>query len=151
VETRATAMRDAEGAIAQWNVICLDIDGEVHAQEKLRRAQEGLARASQAASLAELSASIAHEVNQPLAAIVANSHACHRWLSAEPPNLERAKITADRIIRDANAAADVVSRIRALFKQSPQSRNLTALSDIFAEVRDLVAEEVARRHVRMEI
>src|SRR5690606_25524452 len=54
-------------------------------------------------------------------------------------------------IRDANAAADVVSRIRALFKQSPQSRNLTALSDIFAEVRDLVAEEVARRHVRMEI
>lgn len=151
VETRAAAMRDAEGSIVQWNVICLDIDGEVRAQEELHRAREGLARASQAASLAELSASIAHEVNQPLAAIVANSHACHRWLSAEPPNLERAKITADRIIRDANAAADVVSRIRALFKQSPQSRNLTALSDIFAEVRDLVAEEVARRHVRMEI
>ena len=53
-------------------------------------------RGSQAASLAELSASIAHEVNQPLAAIVANSNACHRWLSAEPPNLDRAKITAER-------------------------------------------------------
>ena len=71
----------------------LDIDGEVRAQDKLRLAQESLARASQAASLAELSASIAHEVNQPLAAIVANSHACQRWLSAEPPNLERAQKT----------------------------------------------------------
>ena len=91
VETRAAPMRNAEGAIVQWNVICLDIDGEVRAQEELRLAQERLARASQAASLAELSASIAHEVNQPLAAIVANSHACQRWLSAEPPNIERAQ------------------------------------------------------------
>ena len=81
-----------------------------------------LAQATQAASLAELSASIAHEVNQPLAAIVANSHACQRWLSAEPPNVERAKITAERIIRDANSAADVVSRIRALFKQSAETK-----------------------------
>src|SRR3546814_12180483 len=73
-----------------------------------------LAQATQAASLAELSASIAHELNQPLAAIVANANACHRWLSAAPPNLERAKISAERIIRDANSAADIVSRIRAL-------------------------------------
>ncbi|MGO8205246.1 hypothetical protein ACC735_39385, partial [Rhizobium ruizarguesonis] len=79
-------MRNAEGVIVQWNVICLDIDGEVHAEEDLRRAREGLARASQGASLAELSASIAHEVNQPLAAVVANSNACQRWLMAEPPN-----------------------------------------------------------------
>ena len=60
VETRAAPMRNAEGEIIQWNVICLDIDGEVRAQDELRLAQEGLARASQAASLAELSASIAH-------------------------------------------------------------------------------------------
>ena len=86
---------------------------QMRAEEALRQASDELAKATQAASLAELSASIAHEVNQPLAAIVANSHACHRWLSAEPPNLERAKITAERIIRDANSAADVVSRIRA--------------------------------------
>ncbi|MGY4546196.1 PAS domain S-box-containing protein [Bradyrhizobium sp. USDA 4513] len=89
VETRAGAMRNADGAIVQWNVICLDIDAEVRAQEELRMAQAELAGASQAASLAELSASIAHEVNQPLAAVVANSHACQRWLTADPPNLER--------------------------------------------------------------
>jgi PAS domain S-box-containing protein len=151
METRAAPMRNAEGAIVQWNVICLDIESEVRAQERLSLAQESLARASQAASLAELSASIAHEVNQPLAAIVANSHACHRWLSAEPPNLGRAKITAERIIRDANSAADVVSRIRALFRQSVETRTRTTLSSVIAEAHTLMAEEASRRRVRVDV
>lgn len=151
VETRAGPMRNADGAIVQWNVICLDIDGEVRAQEELRLAQDRLARASQAASLAELSASIAHEVNQPLAAVVANSHACQRWLTANPPNIERAHRTVERIIRDANGASDIVSRIRALFRQSPETRSNTALSAVIAEVRDLMAEEAARRSVRMDV
>jgi PAS domain S-box-containing protein len=151
VETRAGAMRNAEGAIVQWNVICLDIDGEVRTQEELRLAQERLARANQAASLAELSASIAHEVNQPLAAVVANSHACQRWLTAEPPNIERAHRAVERIIRDANGAADVVSRIRALFRQSLETRGSTALGSVIAEVRGLMTEEAARRSVRMDV
>lgn len=151
VETRAAPMRDAEGAIVQWNVICLDIDGEVRAQEALRLAHDNLARAAQAASLAELSASIAHEVNQPLAAIVANSNACHRWLSAEPPNIERAKITAERIVRDANSAADVVSRIRALFRQVPEARGPAALDAVIREARELTAEAAARARVRVEV
>jgi PAS domain S-box-containing protein len=123
---------------------------QLRAEEALRQASDELAKAAQAASLAELSASIAHEVNQPLAAIVANSHACHRWLSAEPPNLERAKITAERIIRDANSAADVVGRIRALFKQHTESGSSTALGSAIAEALDLVAEEAARRRVRID-
>jgi PAS domain S-box-containing protein len=151
IETRAAPMRNSDGDIIQWNVICLDIDGEVRAQEALRLSQDRLSRASQASSLAELSASIAHEVNQPLAAIVANSHACHRWLSAAPPNLERAKVIAERIIRDANSAADVVSRIRALFKQSTESRSSAPIATVIAEARDLMAEEALRRRVRMEV
>ncbi|KUM27280.1 hypothetical protein AU467_02530 [Mesorhizobium loti] len=151
VDTRAAPMRNAEGAIVQWNVVCLDIDGEVRAQEELRLAQERLARASQAASLAELSASIAHEVNQPLAAVVANSYACQRWLTAEPPNIERAQKTVERIIRDANSAADVVSRIRALFRQSADAVAYTTLGSVIAEARDLIAEEAVRRRVRMDI
>jgi PAS domain S-box-containing protein len=150
VETRAAPMRSAERTVAQWNVICLDIDGGVRAEEELRLAREKAARAGQAASLAELSASIAHEVNQPLAALVANSYACHRWLSAQPANLERAKITAGRIIRDANAAADIVSRIRALFKQSTTTRNAVAFGDVVTEVLDLMAEEAERRGVRID-
>ncbi|RWB73981.1 MAG: PAS domain S-box protein [Mesorhizobium sp.] len=151
VDTRAAPMRNAEGAIVQWNVVCLDIDGEVQAQEELRLAQERLARASQAASLAELSASIAHEVNQPLAAVVANSYACQRWLTAKPPNIERAQKTVERIIRDANSAADVVSRIRALFKQSADAMAYTTLGSVIAEARDLIGEEAVRRRVRMDI
>lgn len=151
VETRAGPMRDAAGTIVQWNVICLDIDGEMRVQEELRQAQEKIARASQAASLAELSASIAHEVNQPLAAIVANSHACQRWLTATPPNIERASRTVERVIRDANGAADVVSRIRALFKQSGDKRNVSTLKSVIAEVCDLIIEEANRRETRIVI
>lgn len=151
VETRAEAMRNADGTIVQWNVMCMDIDGEVRAQEALRLSQERLSRASQAASLAELSASIAHEVNQPLAAVVANSHACQRWLAAEPPNIERGQKTVERIIRDANAAADVVSRIRALFKQSVDTRVSMTPGSIITEVRELMAEEALRRSVRMDV
>lgn len=151
VETRAAPMRNDEGTIVQWNVICLDIDSEVRIQEELRLAQERLSRASQAASLAELSASIAHEVNQPLAAIIANSHACYRWLSAEPVNVTRAKITTERIIRDANSAADVVSRIRALFKQSAENRSSFALSTAIMEACSLLADEAMRRRVRIDV
>ncbi|MGO1075779.1 PAS domain-containing sensor histidine kinase [Inquilinus sp. CA228] len=146
---RAEPMRDEHGHIVQWFGLCHDIDDQVHAEEALRRASDKLARATQAASLSELSASIAHEVNQPLAAIVANSHACHRWLSAEPPNLERAKITAERITRDANAAADVVSRIRALFRRTPHARSPEDVNRLIGEVCRLMADEIAAKDIRI--
>jgi PAS domain S-box-containing protein len=150
VETRAAPMRDAHGLIVQWNVICLDIDGEMRVQEDLRLSQERLARASQAASLAELSASIAHEVNQPLAAVVLNSQACQRWLTAAPPNLERAQTTIERIIRDANAAADVVSRIRALFTQAAEPRTRTSIGDLIGDVERLLADRTSQSRVVIE-
>jgi hypothetical protein len=151
MEGRVGPIRDEGGRILEWFGVLSDIDEEIHAQEALRQAHAKLAKAGQAAGLAELSASIAHEVNQPLAAIVTNSHACHRWLSADPPNVERAKITAERIIRDANSAADVVSRIRALFRQSAGPRSRAPLSGAITEARSLMAEEAARRRVRMDI
>ncbi len=151
VETRAAPMRDAAGEIVQWNVICLDIQGEVEARERLRMAQDSLARASQAAGMAELSASIAHEVNQPLAAIVANAQACQRWLLGEPPNVDRAKVTAERIARDANSAADVVSRIRALFRQTPGERGAEDVNRLVSEVTRLMAEEAGAKDVRVRL
>jgi len=143
-------MRNSNGALVQWNGVCLDIDDQMHAADALRRASEKLAQATQAASLAELSASIAHEVNQPLAAIVANSNACQRWLDSDPPNLERAQVTVRRIIRDVNAAADVVSRIRALFRQSVETKTSAALPSVIAEARSLMADEAAQRRVRID-
>jgi C4-dicarboxylate-specific signal transduction histidine kinase len=154
IETRAEPVRNQDGTIAQWYSISIDVDDEVRAQqaeEALRETSDKLAKATQAASLAELSASIAHEVNQPLAAIVANSHACQRWLKTDPPNLDRAQITVERIIRDANAAADVVSHIRALFRQDVEPRNYAAFQSVIADAHSIMAEEAARRQVRIEI
>src|SRR5262249_22880169 len=152
IETRAEAVQNQDGTIAQWYVVSIDVDDEVRAQqaeETLRETSDKLAKATQAASLAELSASIAPEVNQPLAAIVANCHACQRWLPAEPSNIERAKITVERVIRDATSAAEVVRRIRALFRQSVEPRSSALLSGAISEARSLMAEEAARRRIRM--
>jgi C4-dicarboxylate-specific signal transduction histidine kinase len=154
MEGRAEPMRNHDGTIEQWYAVSMDIEDFVRAQEAeeaLRQASAKLARASQSASLAELSASIAHEVNQPLAAVVTNSHACQRWLESDPPNLQRAQLTVQRIIRDANSAADVVGRIRSLFRQSAGPRSYATLAGVVAEVRNLMAEEAARRHVRIEV
>ena len=148
-EGRLEALRDEDGAIVHWYGVLLDIEDEVRVQDALRLAHDKLARASQAASLAELSASIAHEVNQPLAAIVANAYACQRWLSATPPNLDRARITAERIIRDANSAADVVSHIRALFQQTAQARSPTDLNQVITEVHQLIADELSAKEISL--
>ncbi|MFG1463870.1 PAS domain-containing protein [Xanthobacter sp. DSM 24535] len=150
VDARAEPLRNDEGAVVQWYCVCVDIEDETRMQDALRATQHKLSRAAQAASLAELSASIAHEVNQPLAAVIANSHACQRWLSTEPPNLHRAQITAERIIRDANGAAAVVCRIRALFKQTISTRVCVDVNEVIAEVCKLIKDDVTRKKIRIE-
>lgn len=150
MEGRADPLRDESGAIVQWYHVAIDIEDQVRTQDALRRASDKLAQAVRAASLAELSAAIAHEVNQPLAAIVTNSQACQRWLSVEPPNLERAKVTAAHITRDANSAADVVSRIRSLFRRKPEARLAEDINRLIAEVCGLMTEEIAAKNVRVE-
>lgn len=147
---RAEPLKDDQGRIVQWFGLSQDIEDQVRVEEELRLARERLTRASQAASLAELSAAIAHEVSQPLAAIVANSHACQRWLAATPPNIDRGRKLMDRIIHNANSAADVVTRIRALFRHSTGTRISASLPDVIAEARVLMVEEAARRAMRLE-
>jgi PAS domain S-box-containing protein len=151
VDLRAEPLRNDDDDIIQWYGVCVDIEGETRMEDELRAAQAKLSRASQAASLSELSASIAHEVNQPLAAVIANSHACQRWLSTEPPNLQRARITVERITRDANGAADVVSRIRALFKPTVSTRESVNLNEVIAEVRKLIGDDVTKKNISIEI
>jgi PAS domain S-box-containing protein len=148
---RAEPLRDENGRIVQWFGLSHDIDDQVRVEEELHLARESLTRACQAASLAELSAAIAHEVNQPLAAIIANSNACQRWLAATPPNLERAQRTVERIIHNANSAGDVVSHIRALFKHSMETRTSTTLESVIGDAHNLMAEEAARRRIRMKV
>jgi C4-dicarboxylate-specific signal transduction histidine kinase len=118
--------------------------------EALARARSELAHAARLATVAELSAAIAHEVNQPLAAVAADAVACHRWLSAETPNLGRARLSAERMVRDANAACEVVNRVRALFKQAGPEARAVDLNEVIEQVRQLMLEEVSGHGVTIE-
>jgi len=151
VETRTAPMRNADGTIVQWNGVCVDIDDWVRDQEQLAIAQRNLERASQAASLAELTASIAHEVGQPLAAIVSSSDASQRWLSANPPNVERALKALERVVRSAETTTDVFKRVRALFKHSNDAKQPSSIESVINSARELLVEEAVRRNVLLDI
>jgi signal transduction histidine kinase len=107
-------------------------------------------RATQIATVGELAASIAHEINQPLGAVVANGNACLRWLSAQTPNLAKAREAAGRIVRDGKEAGEVVQRIRALFKRASVEKVTLDLNDVIGEVVRLLRGETMRRRVAME-
>ncbi|TCL64687.1 PAS domain-containing protein [Rhizobium sp. BK251] len=151
LDSRFEPLRNENGTIAEWYGLVVDVDDEVRVQEKLRAAQVELARASQAANLAELSASIAHEVAQPLAALVSSSDTCQRWLTSEPPNIARALRALERVILSANSAVDVVTGIRTLFKQALNARTVCDLGTVIGKTRDLVADEAAYDDIRWDV
>jgi PAS domain S-box-containing protein len=144
---RANPLRDPEGNIVKWYGTVVDMHDWKEAQEQLRSTQTELARASRVAVMGELTASIAHEVSQPLAGILTNASAGLRMLAAEPPNLEGARETARRTIRDANRASDVISRLRALFGRHELTVEALDLSDAAREVIALVSSELREGHV----
>ena len=151
IDSRFEPLRDEDGTILRWYGVNFDIDDEVRAQESLRLADERLARALRAASLSELSVSIAHELNQPLQAVVANAGAFQRWLNADPPNFDHASRIAEKIIRNANAAAQVISRIRALFSKTEGEPHAVDLNAVIREVCELLGDRLASSSVRLEL
>ena len=144
---RGEPLRDKQQRIIQWYGLSVDIDEGKKAENELLATQAQLARASQAATVAELSASIAHEINQPLAGIVASAQTCRTWLSGDGPNLPRALAAIERIIRDGNAAADIVRRIRALFRHAGPTKTSLHINEVINEVRRLAQDELNRRDV----
>jgi signal transduction histidine kinase len=101
--------------------------------------------------VAELTASIAHEVNQPLSAVVANAGAALRWLEAKPPNLNEVQQALQRIVRDGNRASEVVARIRGLLKDRGAARTEFALEEIIGEIVALTDAEARQRHVLVQL
>lgn len=146
----AQPLRDAQGAIIRWYGLLVDIDDRKNAQEKLRRAEIQLSRAMQAATVGELAAAIAHEVNQPLAAVVTNGQVCLRWLSAAPPDVAKAQETVERIVRDGKEAGQIVHRIRALFDRSFAETAMVNLNEIISEVFEVLSSEIAGKRITAE-
>jgi PAS domain S-box-containing protein len=148
-ETYYIPFLDERGEVAGVNGVAINVTERKRAEEALRQAQAELAHVTRVLTLGELAASIAHEVNQPLAAVTTNGNAGLRWLARQPPNLEEARECLQRIIRDANRASEVIARVRApLRKAEPQKARL-AINDVVAEVIALAEGEVRRNGVAL--
>jgi C4-dicarboxylate-specific signal transduction histidine kinase len=117
------------------------------AEERLSQAQADLARVSRVTTMGELTASLAHEVNQPIAAAVTNANACMRWLAGDIPDIEEARAAATRIVRDGTRAAEIISRIRLLFKKGTPQRELVDVNEVSRETIALLRSEATRTSI----
>jgi PAS domain S-box-containing protein len=126
-----------------------DITSRRQAAEDLRNAQAELAHVNRVMTMGELAASIAHEVNQPLAAILASGDSCSAWLANQPPNLDKARAAATRIVQAATQASDVVRRIRAIFRKAPSITTPLEINEVIAETVSLFDAEVQRKGVSL--
>lgn len=132
-------------------VVAEDITDQKRAEQALARVRAELAQVARVTTLGELTASIAHEVNQPLAAIVANGHASKRWLEAWPPHPGEAKAAVERIIRDANRAGDVITRIRSFVQRREAICLPVDLPEIVGDVIDIVRSEAQARRIEVGV
>jgi signal transduction histidine kinase len=146
------------GDLEEYIGAAMDLTEQKHSEEELRgkeadlrKSQAELAHVTRVTTMGELAASIAHEVSQPLAGIVTNGNACIRWLAAEPPNLGEAKQSANRIIRDGKRAADVIGRIRALFKKADTAKEPLDLSETIREVIVLIRNEIEKKKISLRL
>ena len=119
------------------------------ADEALREAQVELAHVTRVTTLGELAAAIAHEINQPLAAVITNGSACLRWLAGTTPNLNEARQAVGRIIRDGNRAGDVIAKIRALLRKTSTEKEPVDMNETIREVVALAQGEVQRNGVTL--
>jgi predicted ATPase/signal transduction histidine kinase len=117
-------------------------------EAKLQKAQAELAHVTRVTTLGELIASIAHEINQPLAAVVNNASACLRWLAAQ--NLEEARQSASLVIADGHRAGEIISRIRALAKKAPPQKDWLDLNETIGEVIAIARGEMGRNRISVQ-
>jgi len=144
---------NASGDLVEFLGTSIDVTERKQAEEereKLRQAQADLARVSRVTTMGELTASLAHEVNQPIAAAVTDAKTCLRWLAGDSPNLEEARETAARMVKDATRAAEIVSRIRLLFKKGTAERELVDINEVVREMIVLLRNEAMRYSVSVQ-
>src|SRR6266540_944022 len=123
------------------------------AEDQLHHAQADLAHVTRVATLGEMTASIAHEINQPLTAVIANANASLRWLAAATPNLDEARDAVSRIVRDGNRAGGVIARIRALVQKTDTEKVRLDINQTVQEIVLLMQNEAVRKReaIRMDL
>ena len=138
------------GRLVEFIGTVMDVTERKQAEEALHKAQAELAHVTRVMTIGELVASIAHEINQPLGAIVTNGHACVRLLSREEPDLDKSREVVGRMIKDGMRASEVIKRIRDLLHKNPAERTPLSINETIQEVIVLVGSEVLRSKVELK-
>jgi PAS domain S-box-containing protein len=125
----------------------MDVTEARRVEEQMHQARADLAHVARVTTLGELTAAIAHEINQPLSALVTQGSACLRWLAQEPPNLGEGRSSVEAMINSGIRAAEVVTRLRAMMKKSPLHKDLLNINDAILAVIALVGAEAQRNRV----
>ena len=145
---------DQQGRFLGYRGAAKDVSDRVRADEAelaLLETRMELARIARVTTLGALTASIAHEINQPLTAVITSAGAGLQWLSAEPPNLTEVRRTLDRIARDGQRASDVIARIRALARRAPVKMDPLDINDAIREVIALMQAEITHSRVALDM
>jgi PAS domain S-box-containing protein len=150
VHATAHAVTDASGEIEFVGAVT-DVTSRRRAEAELHEAQANLAHVTRVTALGELAASIAHEVNQPLAAVVTNAAACLRWLDREPANLKEARGAVQSIVKDGNRAGDVIQRVRALANKTADQKAPLDINEVVNEVISLAQHELSSHRVALRL
>jgi signal transduction histidine kinase len=153
LSTSGKPIFDTEGNFLGYRGISTDVTAAVRAdqaEKALQQARDELAHVARVTTLGELTASIAHEVNQPIGAVVTNADACLQWLGAEPPDLVEARLALGRIINEGNRASQVIRRIHALVRKSPALMDHLDINDTILEVVALTRNELHRHRISLE-
>jgi len=141
---------NAYGDVEQFVCTMMDVTERKQAEEAreaLRQAQADLARVSRVTTMGELTASLAHEVNQPIAATGTDANTCLRWLACDTPNIEEARAAAMRIVKDVKRTAEIMTRIRQLFKKGSSQREVVDVNEIIREMIVLLHGEITRYNI----
>ncbi len=144
---QAVPQRAEDGQIVRWYGTHSDIEERRRAEQALIQAQSELSDLSRTFSLGELAASIAHELNQPLTAVVTHAYACREWLASEPANLKRASATAEKIVLESTRASQIIARVRALFQRGEQTKQRIEIDCIVKGLIRLLRDDVLHREV----
>ncbi len=150
IHTVGHPVLNASGDLVQFVGSSMDITERKLAEEALRQAQADLAHVSRVTTMGELTASLAHEVNQPIAAAVTDANTCLRWLTRDHPDLGEAREAASRMAKDATRAAEIISRVRLLFKKGTAQRELVDINEVIREMIVLLRSELTRYSISVQ-
>src|SRR6202171_1433644 len=150
VRSTGHPVRNISGDLLEYVGTSIDVTERKRAdeeRERLRQAQADLAHVNRVTTMGELTASLAHEVNQPIAAAITNANTCMRWLAADAPHLQEARAAATRIVKDGTRAAEIIKRVRLLFKKGSPQRELVDLNEVVRDMIVLLRGEATRYNI----